>query len=141
MTTSQTGYDLIRHSEGFAAHVYSDNGMPAIGYGHDLLPDESFPDGITIQQADQLLQNDLATRYEPYLNKWIADNNVTATQGQYDALIDFTYNLGPANLLTLLSHGWDQVPEQIMRWNHVNGTVSAGLTARRQAELNLWSQA
>lgn len=141
MTTSQAGYDLIRHSEGFAAHVYNDNGKQAIGYGHDLLPGEDYAAGIDILEADTLLTLDVTTRFEPVLNDWLATHNITPTQGQYDALIDFEYNLGPGNLLTMLGHGWDQVPLQIMKWNHVNKVENVALTARRQAELNLWNQA
>ena len=140
MNTSQAGYDLIRHSEGFAVHEYNDNGHTAIGYGHDLLPGESFPDGVNLVEADALLTKDITTRYEPVLNDWLAEHNITPTQGQYDCLIDFEYNLGPQTLLTILGHGWDQVSVQIPRWNHVNGVVNVALTARRQAELNLWSQ-
>jgi lysozyme len=60
-------------------------------------------------------------------------------QNQFDALVDFGFNLGVGALQTMLSHGLDQVPVQIPRWNHVNGQVSPGLTARRQAEVDLWN--
>ena len=47
MKTSQNGLNLIEHSEGLSLTVYVDNGKPAIGYGHELLAGESYPDGIT----------------------------------------------------------------------------------------------
>lgn len=141
MTTSENGIALLKSHEGFVAHVYDDNGHDAIGYGHDLLPGESFPDGITQADADQLLREDLARRYEPFLNEWLTEHNQIATQNQFDALIDFAYNLGPGALGMMLGHGWDQVPVQIIRWNKVNSQPNAGLTARRQAELNLWEKA
>ena len=138
MRTSENGIAFLKRNEGFVAHVYNDNGKPAIGYGHDLLPGESYPDGITMEQADSLLRTDLLTRFEPAVNNAISPREVT--QGQFDALIDFCYNLGPANLATMLAHGWDQVPEQMPRWCHSNGEVSPGLLARRQAEVEMWNQ-
>ena len=137
MQISEQGVLLIKTSEGFAAHVYDDNGKPAIGYGHDLLEGESYPDGITQDEATVLLLADVS-KLEAWLN-----TNIPAdcTQGQFDALCDFGYNLGLGSLKTMLGHGWDQVPQQIPRWNNVNKQPSAGLTARRAAEVALWEQA
>lgn len=136
MQTSEQGIAFLKRNEGFSAHVYNDVGKQAIGYGHDLLPGESFPDGISQDEADLLLRKDLASRYEPAVNALIPAD---CTQGQYDALVDFCYNLGATNLRTMLAHGWEQVPVQVPRWNHVGGVENAGLTARRQAEVEMWS--
>jgi lysozyme len=133
--TSERGIAFIKRNEGFSAHTYNDNGKQAIGYGHDLLPEDSYAAGVTEADADALLRKDLATRYEPVVNALIPAN---CTQGQFDALVDFCYNLGPKNLQTMLSHGWADVPNQIPRWNHVNGQPNAGLTARRQAEVEMF---
>jgi lysozyme len=141
MTTSENGIAFIKRAEGFSSQVYGDNGRQAIGYGHDLLPGESFPDVINLQRADDLLRDDLKIRFEPVLDEWVSDNRVTPAQNQYDALIDFAYNLGPEALRTMLSHGWSQVPEQLPRWDHVNGVVNAGIAARRHAELAMWETA
>lgn len=136
MKTSQAGLDLITSSEGFSANVYNDNGRPAIGYGHDIQPGESFPDPITQSEALALLQNDLETRFEPAVNALIPPD---CTQGQFDALVDFCFNLGPANLQTMLVHGWEDVPNQIPRWCHIGGVESKGLLARRQKEVVLFN--
>ena len=62
------------------------------------------------------------------------------TQGQYDALVDFTFNLGATNfsgstLLALLNAGnYDGAAEQFERWHHVGGQDCAGLFRRRAAE-------
>ena len=135
MQTSESGIQFIKQNEGFSANVYNDNGRQAIGYGHDLLPEESFAAGISLDEADLLLRKDLARRYEPAVNALIPPY---CTQGQFDALADFAYNLGVGSLRTMLSHGWEQVPQQIPRWNHVNGVENAGLTARRQAEVKMF---
>ncbi|WLH87869.1 lysozyme [Pseudomonas sp. FP453] len=61
-------------------------------------------------------------------------------QGQWDALMSFTYNLGAANLgtstlLKLLNAGdYPGAAEQFPRWNKAGGQVLAGLTKRRAAE-------
>jgi lysozyme len=136
MQTSEGGLSLIRKSEGFSANIYDDNGKQAIGYGHDLLPGESFAPPITGEEAETLLRKDLATRFEPAVNALIPAD---CTQNQFDALVDFCFNLGPANLKTMLAHGWEDVPNQIPRWNHSGGKVSPGLTARRQAEVDLFN--
>ena len=135
MQISAAGLAFIQENEGFESHVYNDNGKQAIGYGHDLLPGESFPTGITEEQAVALLDQDLAL-IEITLSGIVPP---TCTQNQWDALCDFGYNLGVGALRTMLAHGWAQVPTQIMRWNHENGAVSAGLTARRQKEVDLFN--
>jgi lysozyme len=135
---SPQGIAFIERNEGYAAHVYDDNGKPAIGYGHDLLPGESFPDGVTQAQAQDLLLRDL-TLPQIALETLVPE---FCTQNQWDALCDFAYNLGVGALKTMLAHGWEQVPEQMLRWQYedVNGvqTVNAGLAARRQAEASLF---
>ena len=65
-------------------------------------------------------------------------------QNQFDALVSWVYNLGPANLqastlLKVLNAGdYAGVPAQIMRWNKAGGKVLEGLTRRRQAEADLF---
>jgi GH24 family phage-related lysozyme (muramidase) len=136
MKTSEQGVSLIKLYEIFSARVYSDVGKPAIGYGHDLLPNEVYASGISEADADALLRLDLATRYEPAVNALIPNG---CTQSQFDALVDFAYNLGNGSLKTMLGHGWEDVPNQILRWNHVLGAVNLGLTKRRQAEVDLFN--
>jgi lysozyme len=134
MTTSENGISFLKANEGFVSHAYADNGHQAIGYGHDIQPGESFPPAITERDADTLLRKDLAERYEPAVNALIP----ACTQNQFDALVDFAYNLGIANLKTMLGHGWEQVPIQIPRWDKVNGVSNPGLAARREKEVALF---
>ena len=136
MQTSENGIAFIKRNEGFASVPYNDNGHMAWGYGHDQEAGEPIPPSVTQEQATAILQNDLETRYEPFVNKFIPDS---CTQNQFDALVDFCYNLGEGALQTMLGHGWEQVPLQIPRWNHAAGVVNAGLTARRQAEVVLFN--
>lgn len=141
MKTSSNGIRFLQSEEGFSAHVYNDNGKDAIGYGHDLLPGESFPQGLTQQQAtDLLVVKDLPSREENVsrLAPW-------ANQNQFDALVSFDYNLGENHLETMLAHGRDQIPTQILRWHYKKNPVtgdqeeSQPLLLRRQAELALFN--
>jgi lysozyme len=134
LQTSENGISFIQANEGFVPTVYNDNGHPAIGYGHDLLPGESFPQAIDQAEGVALLQHDIAP-LEAYLNQ----AETTLNQNQFDALIDFGYNLGLAALHMLLSHGLSEVPDQVPRWNHVNGLPNAALSARRAAEVSLFN--
>ncbi len=135
MRTSENGIQFIKSNEGLRLTIYDDNGKPAIGYGHDLLPGESYPDGITQEQAEELLRQDLP-HVEAIINGLAP---TTITQNQFDALADFAYNLGIGSLQTMLGHGWDQVPDQIPRWCDVNGKPSAGLLARRNKEVAMFN--
>jgi len=140
MHTSENGIAFIESNEGFAAQVYNDNGNPAIGFGHDLLPWESFPNGLTRPQAEALLISDLRTRFESPVNALIPP---TCTQNQFDACVDFCFNEGPRAFAIMMHHGWDQVPEQMLAWvwEHVKGVLvkSPGLQARREAEVQMFN--
>ena len=68
----------------------------------------------------------------------------TITQGIFDALVDFTYNLGIARLasstlLKLLNAGrYADAGEQLLLWCNAGGHPQPGLVTRRHAELALW---
>jgi lysozyme len=71
---------------------------------------------------------------------------VDLTPFQRDALISFVFNLGAgafrgSTLLKRLNAGrYDDVPAQIMLWNHIGKKVDKGLTNRRAAECGLWAK-
>jgi peptidoglycan L-alanyl-D-glutamate endopeptidase CwlK len=135
MKTSDAGIKFIEKNEGLRLVVYLDAGKPCIGYGHDLLPDEVYPNGITMATAQLLLDKDLG-QWENAVNAC----NLPLTQSQFDVLVDFTHNLGVGALHQLLSHGLDQVPTQLERWDHVGGAENAGLLFRRKAEAAMWQE-
>ena len=144
MQLSAEGLDLIKESEGFRDHVYLDvAGFPTIGYGHLIKPHESFPSGITEAQAAAILATDVQSA-EQSVARLV---KVALTQGQYDALVDFCFNLGAgrlagSTLLRELNVGNHQAAgEQLLVWDHAGGVVVAGLKARREAELQLWTGA
>jgi lysozyme len=141
MKFSAAGMELLKRSEGFRSRVYLDvAGLPTIGYGHQLLHSDSFPNGIDEQQATNLLACDVRDA-EQAVERLV---RVPLTQGQFDALVDFTFNLGASrlsgsSLLQLLNKGhYDAAAEQLLRWDHAGGQEYAALKARRQAEVELW---
>ena len=141
MQLSGVGLDLIKRSEGFRSHTYQDvAGFATIGYGHRLLPGESFPNGITEAQGEQILAGDVQ-KSELAVQRLV---RVPLTQGQFDALVDFCFNLGagklaPSTLLKELNAGqYEAAREQLLRWDHVGTQENAGLKARREAEFQLW---
>ena len=79
--------------------------------------------------------------YENYVNEYV---NVALSQNQFDALVSWVYNLGPANLkastmLKVLNDGkYEDVPYQMKRWNKAGGKVLDGLVRRREAEALLY---
>lgn len=141
MQTSAKGRALIEGFEGLRLQVYYDiDGYPTIGYGHKLLPGESFPAGITQAEAAELLTRDLV-RTEDAVNAMVS---VPLTQGQFDALVDFAYNLGTGSLwestlLRLLNQGdYAGAADQFARWDYAGDDVSAGLLRRREAEKEMF---
>jgi len=141
MQMSALGQELIRRSEGFRSGTYLDvAGIATIGYGHRLLPRESYPDGIGEAQAEELLAGDVRES-EQAVERLV---RVALTQGQFDALTDFCFNLGSgrlasSTLLKALNDGQYQAArEQLLRWDLAGGEVCAGLKTRREAEFELW---
>lgn len=141
MRLSDAGLKLIKEFEGFRATTYLDAaGLPTIGYGHKLLPGESYPEGIDDALGGDLLVADT-------LAACLAVERlvqVPVTQGQFDALADFCFNLGQgrlaaSTLLRDLNAGrYDDARRQLLLWDHAGGRVLPRLQARRQAEFDLW---
>jgi len=141
MQISQEGLSLIKKFEGCKLESYKcAAGVWTIGYGST----DGISEGMSISQerADMLLLEDVE-KFEQAVNDLV---EVSLEQNQFDALVSWTFNLGPANLKnsTLLkvlnsSHvDWNDVPEQIKRWNKAGGKVLEGLVRRREAEALLF---
>jgi lysozyme len=142
MQLSADGLALLKKSEGFRGRTYLDvAGFLTIGYGHRLLHPESFPNGIDETQAANLLASDVRDA-EQAVERMV---KVTLTQGRFDALVDFVFNLGAGRLAssTLLKDlncgRYDDAASQILLWDHAAGQVNAGLETRREAEYQLWT--
>ena len=139
MKISQEGIDLIKHFEGCELESYRCSAnVLTIGYGTTKNVVEGMK--ISQHQAEELLMKDLE-EFEEYVEDLI---DVKLEQHQFDALVAWTYNLGPPNLKTstlrkVLNKGaYDDVPEQMKRWNKAGGQVLKGLVRRRDAEALLF---
>ena len=139
MKISQEGIDLIKHFEGCELESYRCSAnVLTIGYGTTKNVVEGMK--ISQHQAEELLMKDLE-EFEEYVEDLIG---VPVEQNQFDALVAWTYNLGPTNLKTstlrkVLNKGaYDDVAEQIKRWNKANGKVLKGLVRRINAEAELF---
>ncbi len=138
---------LIKSFEGLKLKAYTcPVGVLTIGYGHTGGVREG--QTITLQQAEDLLDDDLR-EYARVLEQILNASEVHINQNQFDALLDFVYNLGTGNLLksTLLKLLQDNAPDaevaaEFKKWNkaRVNGKLTElpGLTRRREAEKNLY---
>jgi lysozyme len=139
MEISKEGLSLIKKFEGCELEAYKcAAGVWTIGYGSTKGVKEG--DTITQEEADELLLHEME-EYEGYINDMVT---VDLKQNQFDALVSWVFNLGSSNLSssTLLNRlnnkMWDDVPNQIKRWNKAGGQVLQGLVRRREAEALLF---
>ncbi len=140
MKTSEVGRELIKEFEGCKQVAYQDSvGVWTIGYGHTK---DVYEGQLAIKKTcDRFLEEDL-DEFEGYVDSYV---KVELNQNQFDALVAWTFNLGPGNLsestmLRKLNEGdYDAVPDEMRRWNKAGGEVLNGLVRRRDAEANLFS--
>lgn len=144
MQTSDKGIDLIKQFEGCKLSAYQDSvGVWTIGYGWTQPVDgKPIRAGMTIKQetAERLLKTGLVS-YETDVSRLV---KVGLTQGQFDALVSFTYNLGARSLSTstllrkLNAGDYAGAADEFLRWNKAGGKVLNGLIRRREAERALF---
>ena len=135
MNISQEGLSLIKKFEGCELKAYRcAANVLTIGYGSTKGVTEDME--ITQEEAETLLQEEMH-EYEGYINDMV---KVPLEQHQFDAMVSWVFNLGSGNLssstlLRVLNEGkYEDVPEQILRWNKAGGKVLDGLVRRRTAE-------
>jgi lysozyme len=140
------GLDLIKSFEGLKLKPYlCPAKVPTVGYGSTFYENgkkvKITDPSITEQRASKLLLDSLKG-FERYVDSYCRDD---INQNQFDALVSFCYNLGPANLKssTLLKKANvnpndPTIAQEFLRWNKAGGRALKGLTKRRQAESNLY---
>lgn len=146
MKMSETGYSLTKVSEGLVLHAYQDGGgVWTIGYGHTagVRPGQK----ITKEQADAFLRADMQSA-ELLVNKYAQG----LPQLAFDALCDFTFNLGTQAFINPITGAptgvkraldakkYTEVPGQFKRWIYDNKKIQKGLVIRRDAEAALWER-
>ncbi|EFE7260132.1 TPA: lysozyme [Enterobacter roggenkampii] len=144
MQISDKGIALIKQFEGCKLTAYQDSvGVWTIGYGWTQPVDgKPIHAGMVIKQetAERLLKTGLVS-YESDVSRLV---KVGLTQGQFDALVSFTYNLGARSLSTstllrkLNAGDYAGAADEFLRWNKAGGKVLNGLTRRREAERALF---
>lgn len=139
MRYSDKGLALTAEFEGLRLTAYKcPAGVWTIGFGHTKGVKQG--DVITKDQAMQYLHDDMVDAINA-VNKQV---KVPMTQGQFDALVDFTFNLGEGALSrsTLLTYvnakNFAGAALEFHKWNKAGGKELAGLTRRRKAEAELF---
>lgn len=144
--TGDAGIQMIKTFEGFRSAPYKcPAGIPTIGYGATFYTSGTrvtmSDRPITESEAISLLRYVLVS-FEKYVDSYCVD---TITQNQFDALVSFCYNLGPANLKssTLIKKvnanpNDPTIRDEFMKWTRGGGEVLPGLVRRRKAEADLY---
>jgi lysozyme len=135
MQYSKSGVELTEQFEGCKLAAYQDQvGRWTIGYGHTAGVKEG--DTCTQEEAEAFLEQDMNWA----VNCVNALVTVPLSQGEFDALVDFSFNLGYGSLQhsTLLRKVNDgdlaDAANEFEKWDHAGGQVVAGLLRRRIAE-------
>jgi lysozyme len=136
MEASDILIEKLKAFEGFRRDAYRDAaGVLTIGYGHTG-SDVREGDRITTYGAEQLLQLDLKT-HEAAVRRL----HVARTQGQFDALVSFVFNLGIGRLhrsalLKTIREGGSKaaITREFKRWVFADGKRLPGLVKRREWE-------
>jgi len=140
MKISQRGLDLVKEFEELRLEPYLDPvGIPTIGWGHTA--------GVTMEmgaidydKAEEFLRIDLRDA-EHGVDAFV---DVELTQGQYDALVSFTFNVGVGNLRIstlarkLNDKDYSGASKEFLRWVFARGKRLKGLERRRRAEMELF---
>ena len=125
MKSSELLINKIKEFEGCKLFAYRDSvGIPTIGVGHTK--GVKMGQSITMAQAETLLKGDLLP-----IEKFINTIKEVNTQGEFDALVDFAFNLGLGALKksTLLLKIIDKYPtkniqSEFLKWDKAGGNIS-----------------
>ena len=143
MQISDKGIEALKEHEGCRLQAYRDTGgVWTFGYGTIRTEEGPVHEGqqCTSEEAENYLRNDLIWA-EDAVNALV---HVELNQGQFDALVSFTYNLGAealrkSTLLRILNEGdYAGAAKQFDRWVYDNGVIIRGLIARRRVEREMF---
>jgi lysozyme len=135
---SDEGLADLKRFEGCVLEAYQDRSprkVWTIGYG----------DTRNVKKGDTITQAEAERRLHVRVREYEADVNAAlkhpATQGQFDALVCLTYNIGAtalreSTLLQLFNSGQvHAAAEQWSRWVHTSGVIDPVLVRRRFCEI------
>lgn len=156
MKVSEKCIKMIKHHEGVRTRPYQ---CPAllwtVGVGHVIDPAHArvpiaerkalpIPNGwdrtLPMDEVDSILKADLA-RFEAGVARLCP---VELTQGQFDALVSFSFNVGLGNLqrssirMKVNRGDFEGAAESFLDWTKAGGKVLKGLVTRRNDEKALF---
>jgi lysozyme len=156
MKVSQKCIDNIKKDEGVRQRPYQ---CPAllwtVGVGHVIDPQHAkvplaqrkalpIPAGwdrtLSMEEVDEILRKDLA-RFEQGVSRLIT---APLTQGQFDALVSFSFNVGLGNLqnstlrMKVNRQEYEAAAQQFLVWTKAGGKVLPGLVKRRTHEKEMF---
>jgi len=146
VTASALLIGMVAGYEKYVPTVYmpTPQDVPTVGYGTTVNPDTGKPIRMTDRRIDEAtakrwLMKDVA-KTESKMRQCV---RVPVTQGEWDAYVSLTYNIGVSafcgsTLVRKLNAGdYADACKQILRWDKQKGRVLRGLTKRRQQEYAL----
>jgi lysozyme len=153
---SEKALKMIRHHEGVRQRPYR---CPAklwtIGVGHVLYPrqgalkiderdvyplEERDNRTFSMEEVDEILRDDL-NRFERGVERFCP---VKLTQGQFDALVSFAFNVGLGTLQRstlrqkVIRNDMEGAAEEFLKYTLAGGKVLKGLVTRRNDERALF---
>ena len=157
MKVSEAAIRMIKHHEGVRLRPYR---CPAllwtVGVGHVIDPTHTavkyedrknlpIPDGwnrqLSMGEVDDILAKDLI-RFERGVARLCP--SAVNSQGQFDALVSFAFNVGLGNLQRSslrMKHNrgdFEEAANEFMKWSKAGGKVLKGLVNRRLDEQRLY---
>ena len=128
--------------------AYRDSvGKWTIGYGNTF-----YENGAVVKQGDKITQERADSLFRMIVDKFADQvrnaliNPNRVSDAQFSAMVSLAYNIGIGAFKgsTLLRKANDNpcdptIPDEFLRWNKAGGKVLAGLTRRRKAEADLYS--
>jgi lysozyme len=152
MNVSPKCLESIAHHEGVRQKPYRDSvGLWTVGVGHLMYPEQTkipvdqrggFPLRaedfriFSMEEVDAILRADLA-RFERGVSSFCP---VALTQGQFDALVSFSFNVGLGTLQRstlrqkVLRGDMEAAADEFLKYNKAGGKVLKGLDTRRKDE-------
>lgn len=155
--SSEEIIDFIKVREGFTAKPYWDHSQWTVGYGtccrtedgqrvtryedYDQIADRY--KNLTEEDAELLLKESLAEDYEVSVTRYAEKHGLEFTQGEFDALVSFTFNLGAlwtsgGYIINDCLENPDTTDLELVQgmgvWCRVSGSVSPGTCERRLRE-------
>jgi lysozyme len=136
------GWEKYKKMPYYATDKEKRKGILTVGYGYtykdnDLLKVEKFANGISEQQATELMLEHIA-KDEAAIIRGV---KVKLNQYQFDALVSKRYNTGQVGgtILNLLNNGnYAAAGNAFMEWVYQEGVFMDGLYKRRAAEVQIW---